>query len=219
MQTPWLRLAYTAEFLIALVSVFTVWSQVGGQGHLDIMDWYWKLGLGVAMSWAIVRGSAAAVEHDRAWNRSTVLWLLAVVLIAGAMAAITVYYHMNENLEEQDEEGTTALLMSPRTNRHQRDRRRLQRGAAIIQAIQHHGRDRERNSRRREPPFRQHMMDQKTMQAAVNEPNAVAVALSTGSWIVPPNASENLRIHPCELSASLCCLFISQYGSFFEEPL
>jgi hypothetical protein len=113
MQTSWRRLAYTAEFLIALVAVFTVWSQVGGQGHLDIMDWYWKLGLGFAMSWAIVRMTAAAAERERPFNRTSLLWILIIVLIAGAMAAVTVYCHLNENLEEQQEEDeTTASLIA-----------------------------------------------------------------------------------------------------------
>lgn len=111
MHNPWLRLAYTAEFLIALVAVFTTWSQVGGQGHLDLMAWYWKLGLGVGMSWAIVRLTAAVAEGERALNRSSTAWLLVVVLLAGAMAAVTVYAHLNEDIEEQQqEEGTTASL-------------------------------------------------------------------------------------------------------------
>jgi hypothetical protein len=42
------RLAYVAEFLLALIAIWTLWSQVGGQGHLDLMPWYDKLGLSVA---------------------------------------------------------------------------------------------------------------------------------------------------------------------------
>jgi hypothetical protein len=34
---PILRLAYTTLYLIAIIAVFVVWSQVGGQGHLDLM--------------------------------------------------------------------------------------------------------------------------------------------------------------------------------------
>jgi hypothetical protein len=109
MQTPWLRLAYAAEFLIAVIAVFTGWSQVGGQGHLDIMAWYWKLGLGLGMSWAIVRMTAAAMRSPRALNRQSLAWFIVILGIAAAMAAVTVYYHLNEEIEEpQEEEGVTA---------------------------------------------------------------------------------------------------------------
>jgi hypothetical protein len=33
----WLRLAYCFEFLIAMLTVFTLWSEIGGQGHLDLI--------------------------------------------------------------------------------------------------------------------------------------------------------------------------------------
>ena len=46
---PILRLAYTTQFLIALIAVFVLWSQVGGQSHIDLMPWYFKLGLGVLL--------------------------------------------------------------------------------------------------------------------------------------------------------------------------
>ena len=35
----YLRLAYATQFLIAVIAVFTLWSQVGGQSHLDLMPW------------------------------------------------------------------------------------------------------------------------------------------------------------------------------------
>jgi len=43
---PTLRLAYATQYLIAVIAVFVLWSQVGGQSHLDLMPWYVKLGLG-----------------------------------------------------------------------------------------------------------------------------------------------------------------------------
>ena len=31
-----LRLAYTTQFLIALIAIFVVWSEAGGQSHLEV---------------------------------------------------------------------------------------------------------------------------------------------------------------------------------------
>lgn len=108
MSTAWLRFAYACEFLLAVLAVFVLWSQVGGQGHLDLMAWYWKLGLGTGASTAIVGLTAALVHEERLANRRTAVWFLAILLLAGAMAAVTVYYHVHEVIDEPDEEGTTA---------------------------------------------------------------------------------------------------------------
>ena len=72
---PILRLAYTTLFLIALIAIFVLWAQVGGQSHLDLLPWFVKLGLGVAAAWSIVRATAAAVAGERGWNGQSVRWL------------------------------------------------------------------------------------------------------------------------------------------------
>src|SRR5437899_2135028 len=95
---PILRLAYIALFLIALLSVFTLWGQVGGQGHLDLVPWYVKLVLSMAAALAIVRGAAAAVAGDRGWNTQSVKWLglaLATLALCGAAS-----YYAHVNLED-----------------------------------------------------------------------------------------------------------------------
>src|SRR5271155_486007 len=61
-----LRLAYMAEFLLALVSIVELWSQAGGQGHLDLMPWYTKLLLVVGLALVTVAGTASAVAPERA---------------------------------------------------------------------------------------------------------------------------------------------------------
>src|ERR1022692_3715446 len=65
---PILRLAYTTQFLIALIAIFVLWSQVGGQSHLDLLPWWVKLGLGVAAAYTIVRATVASGCGDRGWN-------------------------------------------------------------------------------------------------------------------------------------------------------
>ena len=78
-----LRLAYMSEFLLALVAVLMLWSQVGGQGHLDLMPWYTKLGLTVGLALVTVMGTVSAVAHERAWNAKTIACLLLALMLAG----------------------------------------------------------------------------------------------------------------------------------------
>jgi len=106
-----LRLAYVSQFLLALIAVWTVWSQVGGQGHLELMPWFAKLALSVTLSWLVVMGTIAAVSDARAWNRKVVLYLVAGLCIAAGMAALTYYYHLHEDEEGEDDSATTTALM------------------------------------------------------------------------------------------------------------
>src|SRR5262249_55809000 len=103
---PILRLAYVTLFLIALFTVFTLWSQVGGQGHLDLLPWHVKLVLSIGASYGIVRAAAAAVAGERAWNPQSVRWLglvLATLLLCG-MAS----FYAHSNLEDTGDEGDSA---------------------------------------------------------------------------------------------------------------
>ena len=107
----WLRLAYSIEFLIALTAIFTVWSQVGGQGHLDLLPWYSKLTLTLALAWCCVRFTAGLVEHAT-WTRSTTAWFAGIVIVSIAMAGLTYYYHLHEVPDESDSDDTTATTVS-----------------------------------------------------------------------------------------------------------
>jgi heme/copper-type cytochrome/quinol oxidase subunit 3 len=96
------RLLYIIEFFLALLATLELWSQVGGQTHLDLMPWHLKLALSLAMAAAAVKATAAAVTTHRAWNRRTIAWLAIVVLLAIVMGMITYYYHLNEPRDEDD---------------------------------------------------------------------------------------------------------------------
>lgn len=99
------RLAYAIEFLLALVAVFTLWSQVAGQGHLDIIDWHWKLALGLAAAFAAVKATAAGVEGEMPWNAGLRRWLLVTAAILCACGLVTYYYHLYyEPFEEEPQE-------------------------------------------------------------------------------------------------------------------
>jgi cytochrome bd-type quinol oxidase subunit 2 len=105
-----LRLAYVSEFLLALIAALMLWSQVGGQAHLDLMPWYDKLSLSVALAVVTVLGTMAAAAHERAWNARTVAFLLMALLIAGAMAALTYYYHVHEDDDEGGGDSNVAVV-------------------------------------------------------------------------------------------------------------
>ena len=107
---PILRLAYTTQFLIALIAVFVLWSQVGGQSHLDLLPWWIKLGLGLAAAYGVVRATAASVSGDRAWNGQTLRWLGVTLAVLAGCGYATYYAHMNlEDADEEDQQADTAI--------------------------------------------------------------------------------------------------------------
>src|ERR1035437_9165189 len=107
---PILRLAYSTQFLIALMAVFVLWSQVGGQSHLDLLPWYVKLGLGVAAAYGVVRATAASVSGDHAWNGHAIRWLGLTLAVLAACGYATYYAHMNlEETDEEDQQQETAI--------------------------------------------------------------------------------------------------------------
>lgn len=114
MPSRLLRLAYVSEFLLALVSILELWSQAGGQGHLDLMPWYAKFFLTVGMALVTVAGTASAVAHERAWNAKTIACLLLALMLAGAMAGVTYYYHLHENDDNDngDDEGVSRSMLT-----------------------------------------------------------------------------------------------------------
>ena len=116
-----LRLAYTTQFLIALIAVFFVWEEVGGPYHLDLMPWWLKLGLGTGVAYAAVRATASAVAGDSPWNKTTLRWCGAVLaLLVGCVVANYYCNLYGEEIDQQDQSGTsiaTAFRFSPLSSR------------------------------------------------------------------------------------------------------
>jgi len=109
----WLRLAYAVEFLVALIAILSVWSEVGGQGHLDLMPWYIKFACVFGLAWCSVRFTAGIVEQRNIWTRRTVAWLVGILLFGIAMGGITYYYHLHEEPQDDDEDTTAASVGTP----------------------------------------------------------------------------------------------------------
>jgi hypothetical protein len=100
----WLRLAYSFEFLIAVVAILALWSEVGGQGHLDLMAWHIKLACVLSLAWCSVRFTASIVERPKVWNSRSTGWFLGMIALVIAMAAITYYYHLHEEPDQDTDE-------------------------------------------------------------------------------------------------------------------
>ena len=99
-----LRAAYGIEFLVALVATLDFWAQVGGQGHLDLMAWWWKLSLSVAMAAMVVKLTAVS-SRPAGWRTlASFGWLLAILIVMAIGAAVTYYYHLHEPLDEPDQD-------------------------------------------------------------------------------------------------------------------
>ncbi len=104
-----LRLVYAVEFLLALVAIFTAWSEIGGQAVLDLMHWGWKLSLSLLLAAAIVGFSAAVAAEERLWNLRSARWFVAVLLCVVAIGVVTYYYALQTDNSEGDESGTVSV--------------------------------------------------------------------------------------------------------------
>jgi hypothetical protein len=110
---PILRLAYITLFLIALLAVFELWSQVGGQSHLDLMPWYLKLILGTGAAFACVKATAAAVSHKNAWNGATLRWcgILLILLVCCGVASYYVHVYGEDDQDDEQDTVNSALVL------------------------------------------------------------------------------------------------------------
>jgi len=105
-----LRPLLIVEFLLALQVVFTCWSQIGGQYHLDLMFWPWKLLLSVAAALLTTGLTASLVRTDGAAGKKAWLYgtlLLATIALAGI---VTYYYHLHEPTDEDNQNDQPATI-------------------------------------------------------------------------------------------------------------
>ena len=103
MPNRFLRPLMIVEFLIALQAIFALWSQVGGQYHLDLMFWPWKLGIALASAGLIVAITATLVQNEGAIGRRTLLFGALLILTLILAGVVTYYYHVNEPVDQQDD--------------------------------------------------------------------------------------------------------------------
>lgn len=110
MTPKYLRIVFFSEFLLAVIAVFTAWSEVGGQAALDIMPWGWKFGLGIGLAVALVAFSAALSGATSIWNTRSAKWLAVVIVLLLAMGVVTYYYVLQiESTDTGQEQENSAV--------------------------------------------------------------------------------------------------------------
>lgn len=102
------------EFLLALMAALTLWSQSGGQYHLDLMPWYWKLGLTTAAAFVFTRLTMCWAGEHLAGRRSLALWIVALLLVLACAGAVTYYYHLYEPTDSDENADQTTVTSAAR---------------------------------------------------------------------------------------------------------
>lgn len=104
-----IRILLAIEFLVALPAVFSLWSQAGGQYHLDLMFWPWKFGLGLAAAVLFTMITSEFLRSNGRWTRRGILLASMLVTILIAAGLVTYYYHLNEPPADEGDDGQTQL--------------------------------------------------------------------------------------------------------------
>jgi nitrogen fixation-related uncharacterized protein len=104
MRPSLLRILLGIEYLIAVQVLIAFWSHAGGQYHLDLMFWPWKLVLplvGAALVVAITSGLAGGLR----WRSARILLMMVSLALLMVVAGfVTYYYHMNEPADQDDQD-------------------------------------------------------------------------------------------------------------------
>jgi hypothetical protein len=96
-----IRLVYVLEYLISIVAILNLWTEVGGPSHMDLISWYTKLSLTLGLAATIVLATAAAVAGERVWNSRTIAWTFVSLAFVCAMGIASYYAHLHENDDSQ----------------------------------------------------------------------------------------------------------------------
>ena len=106
-----LRVVYAFEFLLAVVAIFTAWSEIGGQSALDVMPWAWKSSLSMALAISIVGLTAALAATDNFWTLRSARWLMAVLVCLLIAGLVTDYYALQIDVGDSEESGTISRIV------------------------------------------------------------------------------------------------------------
>jgi len=104
MRPRLLRILLGIEYLIAVQVLIAFWSHAGGQYHIELMFWPWKIAIPLAGA-ALVVAMTSGLARGLRWTSARILLmevsLLLLMLVAGL---VTYYYHVNEPTDQDDED-------------------------------------------------------------------------------------------------------------------
>jgi hypothetical protein len=106
-----LRVVYVSEFLLAILAIFTAWSEIGGQGALDAMPWSWKGGLCLALAASIVGFTAALESSESFWTLRSARWCAVTLICALLTGMVTYYYSLQVDTGDSEEGGTISRIV------------------------------------------------------------------------------------------------------------
>src|SRR5947209_5849817 len=90
-------------FLIAVQVLCTFWSEVGGQYHLDLMFWPWKMGLILAAASLVTAITSATARAGTSLPQKVWFYVAMLAITIAVAGVVTYYYHVNEpDTGEQD---------------------------------------------------------------------------------------------------------------------
>jgi hypothetical protein len=103
------------EFLLAVQVWLTLWSEVGGQYHLDLMFWPWKFGITMAAACLTTAITANLFHNNGDFTRRAVVYAAMLFAVAVVAGVVTYYYHMNEPTDDGngDAQSTATALLQP----------------------------------------------------------------------------------------------------------
>ena len=117
MRLPLFRILLGIEYLIAVQVLIGLWGHAGGQYHLDLMFWPWKLAIpliGAALVVAITSGLASGSR----WRSPRILLMgVSLVLLMLVAGVVTYYYHVNEPTDQGDEDQPSQITRTAESPR------------------------------------------------------------------------------------------------------
>jgi len=104
MRPRLLRILLGIEYLIAVQVLIAFWSHAGGQYHLDLMFWPWKIAIPL-LGAALVVGITSGLARESRWNSARILLMEVSLLLLMVVAGfVTYYYHVNEPTDQDDDD-------------------------------------------------------------------------------------------------------------------
>jgi|SRR5450432_3939119 hypothetical protein len=112
MPLSWFRAAWCALYLLALIAVLALWREAGGESHLELTPWFYRLVFPLVAAGAITGVAVSAANSNAGfWNPRSIAWLGLLMIAALAMAAATYEAHLHENDTTEDDDPKTRAVL------------------------------------------------------------------------------------------------------------